>query len=241
MKSGDELPWWDAGLVEYDRALQLQQEVLQEVLHTGGDGVILSLQHPPVLTLGKNAAEKFLLSDSGILESQGIAVARTDRGGEITAHNPGQLVIYPILAVARLGLGARGLVEILEQACIRLLAEYGLRASTDPANPGVWISGQKIASVGVRIKQRISTHGLALNVSNDLSIFDHIVPCGLVGRQVTSMEKILKKAPSVDLVSQQLRQQFAALLNRPLCLTNGTSPLQIGGGDRMISYQSRDR
>lgn len=139
------------------------------------------LEHPPVYTLGLNG------DSSDLLEPSNIPLLRSDRGGQITFHGPGQLVAYVLLDLRRHKLGIRSLVTVLETAVVKLLRQYGLSANSDPAAPGVYVEGCKLASVGLRVRRGCSYHGLSLNVNNDLSAFSLINPCGFKGLKMTSL------------------------------------------------------
>lgn len=139
------------------------------------------VEHPPVFTQGVAGKPEHLLAPGDI------PVVRADRGGQVTYHGPGQLVVYCLLDVRRLGLGARALVTILEQAVIELLAAYGIVAQARPDAPGVYLEGAKVASLGLRIRQGRSYHGLSLNVAMDLEPFSRINPCGYPGLRVTQL------------------------------------------------------
>lgn len=142
------------------------------------------LEHPPVFTLGM-AADR-----SHVLGAGDIPLVQTDRGGQVTYHGPGQLVMYPLLDVRRLGLGVRGLVTLLEQSVIELLAGHGIEAAARRDAPGVYVQGRKVASLGLRIRRGASYHGLALNVDMDLAPFARINPCGMPGLSVTSLAEL---------------------------------------------------
>src|SRR6056297_491479 len=139
------------------------------------------LQHPPVFTLGLNGSREHLLAPGDI------PVVQVDRGGQVTYHGPGQLVVYPLLDLDRSGLGVRGLVCALERAVIRCVAGYGIDAQGDRKAPGVYVDGCKLASIGLRIRLNCSYHGLSLNVAMDLQPFSRINPCGYEGLQVTQL------------------------------------------------------
>ncbi len=139
------------------------------------------LEHPPVFTLGLNGRREHLLAPGDI------PVVQVDRGGQVTYHGPGQLVVYPLLDLARAGLGARALVCVLERAVIRCVAGYGIDAQSDRKAPGVYVDGCKLASIGLRIRRNCSYHGLSLNVAMDLQPFSRINPCGYEGLQVTQL------------------------------------------------------
>jgi lipoyl(octanoyl) transferase len=218
-----------AGILAYDRALALQQALHARVAAGeagAGSGYLITVEHPPVLTFGKNADRKNLLFAPETLRAAGIAVVDTDRGGEVTAHEPGQLVVYPILRLADFNLTARRHVAWLEQAVIRTLAGFGVEAATDPKHPGVWAGQAKICALGVRFKNRISLHGLALNVANDLSLFDRIIPCGIRGRSVTSLTRLLDRNVPVDTVAPRLIDELLKGLGVGFAGTRTAASLQ---------------
>jgi len=161
------------------------------------------LEHPPVFTLGLNGRREHLLAPGDI------PVVQVDRGGQVTYHGPGQLVVYPLLDLGRAGLGARALVCVLERAVIRCVAGYGIDAQGDRKAPGVYVDGCKLASIGLRIRRNCSYHGLALNVAMDLQPFSRINPCGYEGLQVTQLAD-LGVDRNVDAVADDLE---AALLD----------------------------
>lgn len=198
-----------AGLMEYESCLALQESLHKEQLAGAPDPFVVLVEHPSVLTLGKHADRKFVLFAAKELRSQGVLLVDTDRGGEVTAHEPGQLVAYPILRLPDFRLTPRTYVALLEDAVIRTLSRFGIIATTDPEHPGVWVGQRKICALGVRIKQRATLHGLALNVTNSLELFQKIVPCGIAGRGVTSMALELQAPVSVDAVAPVLTQELA--------------------------------
>ena len=161
------------------------------------------LQHNPVFTLGTNGKEEHLLNP------ENIPVIQSDRGGQVTYHAPGQLIAYVLLDVKRKNMGVRNLVTALERAVIKLLAKQGIEANADPKAPGVYVDGEKIAALGLRVKQRGCYHGLSLNVDMDLADFDRINPCGYSGLQVTSLKKLGRSLGM---------QQATWLLMKELCM-----------------------
>jgi lipoyl(octanoyl) transferase len=203
----------DLGTLPYNDAWKLQEEHHARVAE-GGQEVILLVEHPPVVTLGRRAtAMENLLASSDLLQQRGVELVQTDRGGDITFHGPGQIVAYPIVRLIDHKLSVGGYVHGLEMAVIGTLAAFGIGACVDPAAVGVWTSHNgkpgKVCAIGVRVKKGITLHGLALNVTTDLSYFDLIVPCGLVGRGVTSLSQLLgEKAPSMDEVKRVLVSQL---------------------------------
>ena len=186
--------------MEYAKAYEAQAAQLAEVLasreaRTPEPGRLLLVEHDPVVTVGRREAGFANLAVSReALAARGVGLVHSDRGGDITYHGPGQLVAYPILDLNVLNLGLHDYMRLLEGAVIAALARFGVAGERDPAAPGVWVSGAKVCAMGVRVRRWISMHGLALNVTTDLSHFDLIVPCGLAGRGVTSLARLLGSA-----------------------------------------------
>jgi lipoyl(octanoyl) transferase len=195
------------GMVDYLPTWQAMQRFTNERGHATEDEIWL-LQHPPVFTLG-------MAADPGhVLGAGDIPLVQTDRGGQVTYHGPGQLVMYVLFDLRRSGLGVRDLVLLLERAVIELLAPHGVRAEGRRDAPGVYVEGRKLASLGLRIRRGASYHGLALNVDMDLSPFARINPCGLVGMQVTQLRQ-LGVPGSVEEVGDCVAQWMQARLRAP--------------------------
>lgn len=202
----------DLGLADYREVLSLQQELNQQ-RQTGQIGdTVLVVEHPPVITLGARKSANKLWVEPDELTRRGIDVVEIRRGGGATAHNPGQLVFYPILHLQHLGLGASEYVRTLEAIGIDLLSRAGVTAERRKGFPGLWAAGRKIASIGVRIRRFVTYHGMAINVCNDLDIFDAMVPCGLDGVEMTSVEKETGQPCDVG----ALKTQLAPLLREHL-------------------------
>jgi lipoate-protein ligase B len=178
----------DLSLTPYAEALDLQHRVVA----ARSDGrldtdAVLMLEHPPVFTLGRRGGLEDLIVPRDRLVQAEIEVAAAERGGLITYHGPGQLVVYPILDLKRWGLGVRELVAALETAMIDTAADFGVAAGRDERNRGVWTRGKKLGSIGLAVRHGVSFHGLALNVDLDLGPFSWIHPCGLAGVAMTSL------------------------------------------------------
>ncbi len=197
------------GVMSYKDCLEVQHQTHRYVLEAPGRGVILTVEHPSVITLGKHANPANLLWSSEWLRAHSIDLCETDRGGEVTAHEPGQLVMYPILRLADFLLSPKRYVALLEEVVIALLADLGITSSVDSERPGVWVGGEKICALGVRIKDRVSMHGIALNILNSLDIFNLIVPCGLQGRGVTS---IARQSLSSGICPDEIREKLVSAL-----------------------------
>ena len=185
------------GLVEYDEALGLQRQAVEDC-RSDAQARLFLLEHPHTYTLGARGDTGHLLADEERLRLLGATLQRTDRGGDITYHGPGQLVGYPIVNLKRWQEGPRWYVRSLEQVLIETLAEFGIEGRRVDGRPGVWAGESKIAAIGVRVSRGITSHGFALNVDPDLEYFSHIVPCGLAGVTVTSMAQELEEAPRMD-------------------------------------------
>ena len=204
------------GRIGYADAFALQHEIAARVADGSSPGALLLLEHDPVYTLGRRATEAEVLLDSRELARRGIAVERSDRGGRVTYHGPGQLVGYPIVDLARLN-DVRGYVCELERALIEVCASYGVAASTDPDNVGVWVGGAKIGAIGVHVSRGVTTHGFALNASPDLGAFNGIIPCGIVDKGVTSFAALgVDPVPSVREVADRAARALVTRLEREL-------------------------
>ena len=169
------------------------------------------VEHPPVFTQGQAGKPEHLLLPGEI------PVIQTDRGGQVTYHGPGQLVAYPLLDLRRLKMGVRDLVSAIEQTIVATLAVYGIEAYPKPDAPGVYVAGDKIASLGLRVRRGCSFHGLALNVDMDLEPFQRINPCGYEGLAMTQMRDLLPEPPVLAEVQDQLVMQFARKLGYESC------------------------
>lgn len=181
----------DLGLIDYEDAFKIQNDLVCRVIAGESRETFLLAEHPPVFTIGRSAAADNLLVSRSFLEQNGIKVLRADRGGDITFHGPGQLVVYPILDLKQSGPDLHSYIRYLESLAISLLEDYGVSAQRAPGRSGVWVGGRKIASVGVGARNWVTYHGLSVNVGVDLGYFSMIHPCGLVGVEMTSLERVL--------------------------------------------------
>lgn len=214
------MPVIDLGRMAYEPAYRAQVAHLDQVLaaRTAGapiPGFLLFVEHDPVITISRRAgAANHLIATPKLLAQRGVALAETDRGGDITYHGPGQLVAYPILDLNALNLGLHAYMRLLEQAVIDTCAAFGVPTHRDPTATGVWTDkgDAKIAAMGVRVRRWISLHGLALNVTTNLPNFQLIVPCGL-HRPVTSLQQVLGPAcPTMDQVKTALKSSLTTLI-----------------------------
>ena len=179
----------DLGRIEYGQALELQRELVEKRKQGLIPNQFLILEHPHVITLGRNGRLENLLAGPEALRRAGIAFYPTDRGGDITYHGPGQVVGYPILDLREWKRDVVEYVRAIEQVPIDALADFGIAAGRLAGRTGVWVEGRKIAAIGVHISRWVTSHGFALNVSTDLSYFQYIVPCG-ISAPVTSMAEL---------------------------------------------------
>ncbi len=238
-------PGWlrviDLGRIAYKDAYELQLEWLGRVLDArrapdgeiGTAGVVLLLEHdPPVITVSRRPdARSHLIATDKMLAAHGVTIEETDRGGDITYHGPGQLVAYPIVDLNSAGLNLHAYMRLLESAVIQVCAAWGIDAHRDSCATGVWVGGEqtqgaggdacaraggaKICALGVRVRRWVTMHGLALNVRTNLEHFGLIVPCGLAGRSVTSMEQEVEgECPAMDDVKRALASELAQSLER---------------------------
>ncbi len=202
------------GLVDYEETLRLQNRLAEARKEEKIGDVLLVLQHFPVVTMGKSGKMQNVVAPQMIREKN-IKVIFTDRGGDVTYHGPGQLIAYPILNLSPYGLSVPNYVWNLEEVVIRLLARFDIAASRLEKLRGVWVGGEKIASLGVHFSRWISKHGLALNVNTDLDFFNLINPCG-TGRRMTSIAKILKKEIPMEKIETSILEEFARVFGLSL-------------------------
>ncbi len=213
--------------MDYGAALELQQQLVAERKQELIPDQLLLLEHPHVITLGRNGHLENLLADDQVLGRAGIAFFPTDRWGDITYHGPGQLVGYPIVDLREWKRDVGAYVRSIEQVIIDTLADYGINAGRIAKLTGVWVEGRKIAAIGVHISRWVTSHGFALNVATDLSYFQYIVPCGLT-RPMTSMAQLGVHA-TVEEVSQKLAAHFGRIF---ACEMSDTAiPVYAGVGN----------
>lgn len=207
MKQNKEVKIIELGQLSYGESLTAQEQYFNQIIALKRanrtkveplqtPNYLLWVEHPPVVTLGKSGKKEHLLLDAKGLEKQGIEFFKTNRGGDITFHGPGQLVVYPIFDLDNFFTDIHKYLRFLEEAIIETLKEYGLQGMRSPGETGVWLEvgtpfARKICAMGVRASRWVTMHGLALNINTDLSYFDHIVPCGIQGKGVTSLAKEL--------------------------------------------------
>ena len=215
----------DLGTMEYEACWKLQQAIFDATLarkaaHLTSEsaGELLLVEHPPVYTLGKSGKNENLLVSEQYLASLGAAFFHIDRGGDITFHGPGQLVGYPILDLEMIGIGLRDYIHSLEEAAIRTVGHYGIKAGRSEGASGVWLDAgtskmRKICAIGVRSSRFVTMHGFGLNVNTDLGWFEKINPCGFRDRGVTSIQRETGREISMDEVKDLMTNHLSELLN----------------------------
>ena len=221
----------DLNQMDYLAARGVQEQIVAFKQRETSPDVLLLVEHPHVYTLGRGGKEV------NVLEPKDVPVHRTSRGGDVTYHGPGQLVVYPIIDLrSRLRKDVHRYLRNLEMSTIHTLADFGLAAIRKPPYTGIWIGNKKIAAIGVAVRRCITFHGLALNVNTDLSYFNRIVPCGLAWADVTSMARELGKEQSADQVKVRFLNHFAEIFGYP-DIKEGLEDLKFEAG-RTVSSQN---
>ena len=208
-------------VTEYKEAWQLQSNLVAAKYHkTTHKNVVLLLEHPPVFTLGRRGGLNNLRVSDNFLEKADIPVIQVERGGNITFHGPGQLVVYPIIHLQAAKLSVVHYVENLEEVMIRTAADWGITAVRNPINRGVWVGNRKLGSIGIAIRRGICFHGMALNVNTSLEPFQWITPCGLEDTEITSMETEHCGNVSMKQVSERVKHHFESVFGVELIMTS---------------------
>lgn len=196
------------GRMPYGEALELQRSIARDRISGAiSQDVLLLLEHPPVVTLGRSSKEKHLVASPEFLQSHGVELFEVERGGDVTFHGPGQLVGYPIVDLKRHRQDLHWYLRKIEESLINTLADYDIPGERNTSYTGVWTRGKKIASIGVHARDWVTWHGFALNVTTDLSFFDLIIPCGISGVVMTS---IARELGSEEVSAQDVRERVAA-------------------------------
>ena len=214
-------PRW-LGRVPYAEGLTLQERLTSQLAGDAGPEQLLLLEHPHVITLGRNAKPEHVLAGEAARQGRGVAIYPTGRGGDVTYHGPGQLVGYPILSLKPDRCDVRRYVRDLEEVLIRAASDFGVTAGRVDGMTGVWVGREKLAAIGVRIARWITSHGFAFNVSTDLSYFNLIVPCGITDCRVTSLECLTGRSIPLEEVAQRVSVRFAEVFDREM-----SPPLQV--------------
>jgi lipoyl(octanoyl) transferase len=214
----------DCGLLSYSEGLELQRRVAAARQDGALGDVLLLLEHHPVYTRGRRSSAEELPMGTEWYEMQGIEVLDTNRGGRVTYHGPGQLVAYPIVSLKPYGDDVHAYVRGLEQVAIAALAEYGVEAGTVEGLTGIWVERTaKIGSIGIHVSRGVTTHGLAINVNNDLQPFEWVIPCGLDGVSMTSLSRELGAEQNFDAFAATLVDTYAEVFDREVVVDDSVA------------------
>lgn len=204
----------DIDRIGYDEAFDLQKKLVDARGRDEIKDTFILLQHTPVFTANREATFKNILAPKEVLAEHGIEVCKTDRGGDVTYHGPGQITGYIILDLKRHGKDLHAYIRNVEQLLIDTLAEYSIQSGRDPKHPGVWVGREKIAAIGIAVKSGwITMHGFALNVQPDMRHYKMIIACGIVDKGVTSMQAVLGREVAIDEVKRRLIGQYAKIFS----------------------------
>jgi lipoate-protein ligase B len=218
-------------ITEYSRAMEIQDRLVRWKLDDGGPDVLLMLEHPPVITLGKRASSQDLRISPQGLAARGLVVQSTDRGGEATYHGPGQIVCYPIMDLRKRKMRIRDFVQRLEETVISTLACFGVRGFRQEKMVGVWTGpSEKIASIGVRIRKGVTSHGFSLNVNMTLDPAELIVVCGSPAARMVSLSQLVDRPPEMGQVKETISQSFEAIFGVTLTPTSLPSFSRVPSG-----------
>jgi len=219
------------GLMEYQAAYDLQLKILKLSQREAIGNVLLMVEHPSVLTLGINGNDNNILINEKVLGDKGVSVFRSNRGGDVTYHGPGQVVAYPIVNLKNIEKSVKDYVRLLEETSIELLKEeYGVNADRKPGFPGVWVGNDKITAIGCAVKRWITMHGFALNVNTNLEHFKWINPCGFTDKGVTSLENLLGESQNMDMAIDYIIKHFNSLFDMKPEFIDKEEFLRVIGG-----------
>ena len=203
----------DLGLADYKSAWDLQKKIHLYKQQNKSEDILITLQHQPVYTLGKSGDRNHILISDDEMKSRGISYYEIDRGGDITYHGPGQLVVYPIFDLSNHYKDTHRFLRDLEETVIQTLSEYNIEGYREEEFTGVWVDDKKICAIGIKVSKWITMHGLAFNINNDLSYFDKIIPCGIFHKGVTSLSEIKGKQIDMEELSRILLSKFTIIFN----------------------------
>jgi lipoate-protein ligase B len=220
----------DLGLVNYEDAYNFQRKTREEIKLKAASDVIIFCEHPLIITLGRLAKKENILTEVEYLKNKGIDIYHTDRGGDVTLHSPGQLIIYPIFDLKRHFKDIHLFLKKLEMVMINSLRYYGVSATTKDEFRGVWVEKDKIVSIGIGVKNWITYHGMSVNINNDLHNFSYIRPCGLKIKMI-SLAKILGKDINIKKIKQIILKNFGLIFNIDIYFSNIQFKTGQLGGD----------
>lgn len=198
----------DLGVIDYDNALKLQRELVNKRRARQINDSLLIVEHPPVFTIGRSGSRDNLLAKEEYLSSRSINVINVDRGGDITFHSPGQLVIYPILDLKERSRDLHKYLRDLEEVGIKFLQRYSIFGNRVAGSTGIWVLDKKIGSIGIAAKDWVTYHGMSININNDLKFFSMINPCGMKDIEVTSLQEVLGQEIPMNLAKKAMLSEF---------------------------------
>jgi len=206
---------WKLGLIEYGKAYELQKNLHYQRVTEEIPDVLLLLEHPPTITIGKSGAVDNVLVAREYLDREGVSLFFVDRGGDATYHGPGQIVGYPIMDLRLRRKDIRKFVHDIEEAIILTMRDFSIYPGRDDSHPGVWIEKEELAAIGLGVRRWVSMHGFAINVNPNMRHFSLINPCGFSDRRATSMSEILGKTMPIDAVLERLILNFSEVFDFP--------------------------
>jgi lipoate-protein ligase B len=209
----EDIPVLDSGIIPYQDAFDFQLALTEQIYEKDLKGIILLLEHPPVITIGSNHSIKNLLTPEDDLTDLGIELIGSNRGGDITLHGPGQIICYPVFNLKFFGKDLNLFVYNLEQVIINILLTFYIEGRRIKKHRGIFVEDKKIASIGLKVRKWISMHGFSLNVNIDLSYFKHILACGLKDYPQTSLSSLLKKDITINDVKEHILKSFETVFN----------------------------
>lgn len=211
---------YQPGTVSYDQAYRLQQELRRRVIDGRTAETLLLLEHHPTVTIGRLGNPDNILVSSEKLAELGVSLFFTDRGGDVTCHGPGQLVVYPIIDLGKRGRDARGYIYRLEEVVLKTLANFSIRGTRDEGHAGIWVENNEIAAIGINLRRWVSAHGLALNVNTGPRLFSLINPCGFTDRQAISISQLLSGPVDMKEVTEIFLAHFSEVFEAELEMVN---------------------
>jgi len=216
------------GLVEYGEAYRLQRRLHHQRLDGEIIDVLLLLEHPPVLTIGRSGSLDNVLVSREKLAQEGVALFFVERGGDVTYHGPGQIVGYPIMDLSRRGKDIHQYVQDLEEVIIRTLADFSISSTRDESHPGVWVQNEEVAAIGLSVRRWVTMHGFALNVNPNLKHFSFINPCGFSNRKANSMSQLLGREMPMEAVTKRLVAHFSEVFDTLIEMGSSEAGRSIG-------------
>jgi lipoyl(octanoyl) transferase len=220
----------DLGLADYKSAWDLQKEIHLYKQQNKSEDILITLQHEPVYTLGKSGDRNHILISDDEMKSRGISYYEIDRGGDITYHGPGQLVVYPIFDLNNYYKDTHRFLRELEETVIQTLSEYNIEGYREEEFTGVWVEDKKICAIGIKVSKWITMHGLAFNINNDLSYFDKIIPCGIFHKDVTSLSEITGRKIDMGELKRIILSKFSIIFNLSSIVTIEREELSASTG-----------